>query len=253
MIRQRLQQGVAARLRTLLRFEPQDASWNLAEWERHSNAWAFGLAELGLGPSARVLSWVDPVHTAELAAVLIGSAKLGAELRSVDAELRQLDAASEEGLRRLLAELRPDLLVFSPHQPAGGGRREELVRAAVGADGPLLVHTGFYSKPGMARFRDVMLYRSRACSDLPELDCDERLRAAAGEVAPGVEEVTFNGPFDDYPRLLGALVTAALCGVFTRLNPAGCAPRAAVPLQARTLLELEGAGPAQLGGPRLQN
>lgn len=237
MIRRNLQEGATRRLRTILRFDAQNTTWNLVDWERYSNAWAYGLMEMGLTSTSRLMCWVGEHHTTELAALIIGSSKLGVEVCCVDKELSVGGNFSPAKLGNLIAGYQPDAFVFSPHQLFEGRRKEEVVSTLTLKDLPL-IHTGLYSKAGMLRFRDVLLFRNRHFSHLPDIDYDANLAKVVGDTPTPLPE-TYEGPFNDYPRLLGVLVRAALEGVFVRVSfPGSELPKAEeISLQARTLLE----------------
>lgn len=209
MIKQRLQKVAAARLRTVLRLEAQDSNWTLTEWERYSNAWAYGLRELGVEKGARVLSWLDENHTGELASVLIGNAKAGVETLSAE----RLLAEGKRSIEQVVAETSPDVFIFSPHQLSAGRKKEEHLDAILRKFKPrLLVHTGLYSKPYGPRFKDVMYYRDSRFSSVPELDYDSnlsKLLEAPFLKADQKDAVFYTGSFNDYPRLLRALLEAA--------------------------------------------
>lgn len=222
MIRKILQKDALVRLRTIVRFEAQNSNWGLAEWEKFSNAWAYGLRELNFGPKSKVLTWLDENHTAELATVLLGSAKIGAQITSADSLMNS--NKKEKSLERVLEEVKPDVFVFSPHQSIDNLKKEDIVKASLGNFRPkLVVHTGFYSKPSWQKFKDIMVFRDRRFSSLEELDYDQFLIDISKEDLVKTDQndkIIFTGPFSDHNLMLKALVSSAMPeGVFTNFVP----------------------------------
>lgn len=152
-----------------IRFENQNKTWTFKELDQHSNAFAYGLLELGYNKGDRILFWVDKNYTSEITVAQIGMAKIGVTLVP-------LQSSSGEDLKKALKESECRGVLFSANTKDEGKRRSDILNQALpgledsypGSSNSFseypklkhLVHVGFHTIPGTIKYRQLLVYGS---------------------------------------------------------------------------------------------
>lgn len=154
-------------LKDAIRFENQNKTWTFKELETHSNAFAYGLLELGYKKGDRILFWIDKSYTSEITAAQIGMAKVGVALVP-------LQSSSAEDLKKALKDSECKGVLFSANTKSDGKKRSEVLNEVFpdlenshsgsslnSSEFPKLkhlVHVGFHTIPGTFKFRQLLVY-----------------------------------------------------------------------------------------------
>jgi len=154
-------------LKNDIRFENQNRTWTYKEIEQHSNAFAYGLLELGYKRGDRILVWIDKAYTSEITIAQIGMAKIGIALVP-------LLSSSAEDFEKAIKETECRGVIFSPNLKDGGKKRSEILyevfpeleTAYSGSPTTFsnypklkhLVHVGFNNLPGTIKYRQLLVY-----------------------------------------------------------------------------------------------
>ncbi|KAL4467248.1 hypothetical protein ABPG72_010055 [Tetrahymena utriculariae] len=155
--------------RNAIRYENQNRTWTFDELDAHTNAFAYGLTELGWKAGDKLLLWVEKNHTSEITTAQVGAAKAGVTLVPIYAH-------SAEELEKALNDTKAKGLLLSPNSKAGNSKYIEVVNKVIpelyntGRGSTLktkfanlqhIIHTGFYTFPGTYKFRQIMVYASK--------------------------------------------------------------------------------------------
>lgn len=156
------------KVKSAVRFENQGRTWTYHELNEHSNAFAYGLVELGYKPGDRLVFWFDKTQTSQVANAQLGAAKVGVSIVPIEAK----DAGE---LENILKDTESRGLLVSPNGKIGNDKKyidvvndaiPSLAKAYNGQ--PLkhdklpklkhIIHTGFYSYPGTLKYRHILVY-----------------------------------------------------------------------------------------------
>ncbi|EGR30780.1 hypothetical protein IMG5_123670 [Ichthyophthirius multifiliis] len=169
-----------------VRFENQNKTWTYQEIETHSNAFAYGLTELGWKQGDKLLLWVEKNHTSEIVCAQLGAAKTGVVLIP-------LYAQNEQELESAINESNANGILLSPNSKGQQDKKyidiinsviPELQRTSNG--GALksrfsqlrhVFHTGFYTFQGTFKYRQLLVYASKNFNtlSLPKVDLNATL------------------------------------------------------------------------------
>jgi len=157
-------------LRNAIRFENQNRSWTYRDLEHHSNAFAYGLLELGYKRGDRLLLWVDKAYTSEITVAQLGSAKAGIAIVP-------LTSSSGADFQSALRDTDCTGVLFSANTKANGQKRSEVLYEAFPelenaysgsatsfSNYPKLkhlIHVGFHTLPGTFKFRQLLVYANK--------------------------------------------------------------------------------------------
>jgi hypothetical protein len=157
-------------LRDAIRFENQNKTWTYKELEHHSNAFAYGLLELGYKRGDRLLLWADKAYTSEITIAQLGSAKVGVAIVP-------LLSSSGSDFQSALKDTDARGVILSANTKSGGQKRSEVLYEAFPelenaysgsptsfSNYPKLknvIHLGFHTLPGTIKYRQLLVYANK--------------------------------------------------------------------------------------------
>lgn len=163
-------------LKDAIRFESQNQNWTYQELDTHSDAFAYGLIELGYKPGDRLGLWLEKAHTSEIIASQLGAIKAGVVLTPLCVE-------KSNDLEVLIKESGIRGLIFSPNSKLEENTYSNLLKQTIPElndsfnNGSALksskftklehlIHTGFYSIPGTLKYKQMLVYASKKFNTL---------------------------------------------------------------------------------------
>lgn len=164
-------------MKSVIRFENQDQTWSWKELDLHSNAFAYGLKELGFNSGDRLATWFDRPHCQETVVAQIGALKSGVVLSPIQ-------DSSSKGVKEALSNAKG--CIVSPNGRVSDHKKSQVIQniipeienlqnglplnSAAFPNLRVLIQTGFYTIPGFIKYKDLLVYASNNFSNIESPD-----------------------------------------------------------------------------------